>query len=142
MPVRDIADEFHEAYCEATGLKVKYTFSFYSDWFLFAKEFTQDDIKTVVNYLRKLYKDKPEILMACLRITKLIRERDTFAQYLAEAKAEARKPRMTERDRVMEATGRAKEPPDNTRSAGQVLDQSSDKALEILSKFKEEQGMK
>lgn len=137
--VQDIAQQLHQAYCEATGLKVKYSFAFYSDWYLFAKDFEAEDIKTVVNYLRNLYRDKPEILAACLRITKLVRERDTFAQYLAEAKAEARKPRTTERDRVLAATGRPQEVPDNVKTPAQVL--VSTKALDLLAQFKKEQGM-
>lgn len=136
--IRDIAQEYHAAYCEATGLKIKYTFEFYADWFLFAKQFEPGDIATVVRYLKVLYKDKPDILAACLRIRKLIKERASFAEYLAEAQAKARIPKETPRDRALAAAGMSK---DKTADTAEHVGAVSARALEIMAQFKKEQGM-
>jgi hypothetical protein len=121
METDSIIREYHAEYCRATGLQVKYGMDHYTDWYLFAKQFEVGDIFIVVEYLKKLYRHEPEILKACLRLSKLIRERSRFAEYLAEAMAEARKPKVTERDRVLAATGRPREPGDNTRTPAQIL---------------------
>lgn len=130
--VRDIAQEYHRAYCEATGLNMKYTFSLYTLWYLFAKEFKAEDLETVVRHLRKIYRDKPDILRACLRLPKLIEDHAMFASYLAEAQAEARKPKKTEKERLLErtCTGTRIPEPDTTKPVSEL-------ALEMLRKCKE-----
>jgi hypothetical protein len=137
----DIAQEFHQAYVAATGLKVKYTMEYYSDYYLFAKDYSADDIPVVVNYLRKLYRDKPEILAASLRITKLIREKARFGEFLAEALADARKPKENPAAAAKQAwRGLPEEDTrDTSKPVGQILPHVQ-RGLEKLKKFKEEQG--
>lgn len=132
--VQDIAQEYHEAYCLASGLKVKYTMGLYSDWYLFAKEFDPEDLKTVIDYLRQLYRDRPDIAVAAVRLPKLIQDRTLFASYLAEAQACARVPKQTERQRLLDRTCTGtKQPEPEPKKA-------SDVALKILKDFKKQQG--
>jgi hypothetical protein len=137
----DLAQEYFEAYKQATGLPLKYTMSYYSDIYLFAKDFSPEDIPVVVNYLRKLYKDKPEILAASLRITKLLREKDRFGEFLAEALASARVPAKNPATAIKQAwRGLPEEDTkDTSKPIGQILP-GVQRGLEKLKKFKEEQG--
>jgi hypothetical protein len=52
------------------------------------------------------------------------RERGRFAEYLAEARAEERKPKATERGKILAATGRTEKKPEGLRTIGEVLDGS------------------
>lgn len=146
--VRDIAAQYHEAYCQASGLKVKYNFSHYSDWYLFAKDFEMSDLGTVIHYLKKLYRGKPDILKACIRLPKLIQDHAMFASYLAEAEqekramaAKARAPVKSPATRAIEAwRGLPVEPEDKAKdtckSVGQILP-TVQQALDEMRKFKE-----
>lgn len=120
-PDEDLLRRLHDEYCRATGLPIRYTFEHYSDWYLFAQRFEPGDIAAVVAYLRKLYRSRPDILRASLRFSKLIKDRQRFEEYLAEARAERRKPVKTDRDRVLEASGREAQRESEARSVGQIL---------------------
>lgn len=137
--IRDIAQLYHDAYVKATGLKVKYTMEYYSDYYLFAKDYSPEDIAVVVKYLRGLYKDKPEILKASLRISKLIREKARFGEYLAEAQAEARAPRKTPATAVLEQWRGLPEQDtqDTSKPIGQILPHVQ-RGLELLRKCRED----
>lgn len=116
--------EHHELYCSLTGLHLRYMpLEHDSDWYLWAKTYDQEDLKQVVPWLRQRYKDRPDILANTLMFRHLIRCRDYFGEYLAQAQADARKPKATERDRVLSATGRPMTHRDKpAQSAGQVLE--------------------
>ncbi len=140
--LRDTCKPYHEAYCAATGLKVLYNMEYYSDYYLFAKDFSPEDIQLVVKYLRKLYKDKPEILRASLRISKLIRERARFGEFLAEAKAEARAPVKNPATKAREAwRGLPEEPEeaakDTSKPIGQILPHVQ-RGIELLRQCKKD----
>src|SRR3972149_8384981 len=98
--------ELHEEYCQLTGLQLRYMpLEHDSDWYLWSKEFGGEDLKLVVGWLRSTQLDK-RILANQLAFRHLIRCREYFAEYLAQAQAEARKPKPTERDAVLKAAGR------------------------------------
>lgn len=149
MPeIKDIAHQYHDAYCEASGLKVKYTFSLYSDWYLFAKDFEMSDLGTVIRYLKRLYKDKPDILRACIRLPKLIQDHSMFAAYLAEADEDARREAANARAHVKSRATKAREAwrglpeapeekaKDTSKSIGQILP-TVQQALDEMRKLKD-----
>lgn len=132
--------ELHEAYCRLTGLPLRYMpLEHDSDWYLWSKEFGIEDLELVVAWLRSQYKDKPSILKNSLMFRHLIRCRDYFGEYLAQAQAEARKPKETERDRVLAATGRPKNAEGKpAMSAAQVMAEHERMAV-MLKAWKENQ---
>lgn len=114
--------ELHDLYCHLTGLQLRYMpLEHDSDWFLWSKLFSAEDLQLVVPWLKKAYKDKPQILRSTLMFRHLIRCRDYFGEYLAQAKWEARAPKPLNRDKVLAATGRKQEQPDNTTTPAQIL---------------------
>lgn len=146
--VRDIAQQYHKAYCQASGLPVKYTMGLYSDWFLFAREFKEDDLGTVIRYLKRIYRSKPDILKACTRLPKLIQDHAMFASYLAEAEqekramaAKARAPKKSPAMLAREAwRGLPEEPEDKAKNTakpiGEILP-TVQQALDEMRKLKD-----
>lgn len=118
--------DLHDLYCQLTGLNLRYTpMEHDSDWYLWSKDFGSDDLELVVPWLKRHYAKKPDILKSTLMFRHLIRCKDYFREYLAQAQADARKPKRTDRDSVLAATGRTEPKPDNTKTPAQILRGSS-----------------
>lgn len=118
-----IASDFFAYYAKLTGHQLKpVPFAWESDTYLFLKLFDADELRVVVRHIQKRYADKPDIVASMTRWVYLIRQTDTFAGLLAEANAMNR-PRHTERDKVLLASGRpaASKPERPARPAGEVL---------------------
>jgi hypothetical protein len=107
-----------------------------SDWYQWSKVFGPEDLELVVPWLKREYKDKPQILRNMLAFRHLIRMRDYFGEYLAAAKAEARKPKPTERDRILRAVGRTCEACYPAQSAAQILEH--EKMAKMLKEWREQ----
>ena len=116
-----IVQAYHAEYCRQTGREMACSISLYYHWGLFSREFKQEDIKTVVDHLRKIYKANPSILRSCLRWSWLIQERSHFRDLLPEAKAEARKPQPSEKDKFMASIGKPVAVRDNVKTPAQIL---------------------
>ena len=146
--LHDIAQQFHEAYCQASKLPVKYTMGMYTDWFLFAREFKEEDLGTVIRYLKRLYRGNPDILRACIRLPKLIQDHAMFASYLAEAEQQEREKAANARAHVKSPAVKAVEAwrglpvepenkaKDTSKPIGQILP-SVQQALDEMRKLKE-----
>lgn len=115
---------WHAVYVQTTGLPLRYQ-AYYHErvWYEFAKEFTQDDLKLVVAYLKRLYRDpeKAGIRKAILRFSHLIERGDRFNEYLAEARAVGRVKPPSARDRILAASGRPQSQPDACATAAEIL---------------------
>lgn len=77
--------------------------------FLVRRKFSEDDMTIVVRYLQKEIREG-RTFPPVLWFNNLIEETDKFEEYLNDAKAKARnaQPAKTDRDSVLEATGRCK----------------------------------
>ena len=131
-----IVQAYHAEYCRQTGREMPCSISLYYHWGLFAREFKQEDIKTVVDHLKKIYVGNPSILRSCLRWSWLVQERSHFRDLLPEAKAEARKKQPSEKERFLASIDKQVPVVDNTQTAAQVLERT--KLAEKLEQWKKE----
>lgn len=121
MESDDLLQQYHTEYCKQTGLPLRCSIGMYYPWGLFAKEFALTDIKVVVDHLRRIYRDQPSILRASLRWSYLIEERGHFREFLAEALAEARKPKATAREKALASIGHPAVSKDGLKTAARVI---------------------
>ncbi len=112
--------ESHAIYCTLAGRDLPLTMTIHWQWNLWkSKGWTMDDLRLVVQHIKMLIKEdrrRPE----SLRFHNLIGNTERFNEDLAEARALARVPRETNRDRILQATGRPQASLDNVQTAGQV----------------------
>lgn len=110
--------ELHESYCRLTKLPLRYIpMEHDRDWYEWVKRLQLQDpdqdlkeaLELVVGRINFTVKDK-HIRTNMLSFSYLIRRPDLFVEHLTAAKADARKPQQTERDRVLASTGRPKCP--------------------------------
>lgn len=80
--------------------------------------FTEEDLRTVVDYRRKLISERRQF-PACLKFSYLICRPDMFEEDLSMAKARP-KPK-TDRESVLEASGRPTKPENPPKMAGPLL---------------------
>jgi len=95
----------HALYCELTGLELRWVeFTHGYVWWAWERQFGAADLRLVVKHLKRLYRDRPYVLAACLRFRHLIVNVDYFAEYLAEARS--RPGGLSGRESVLAATHR------------------------------------
>lgn len=104
---------------------------------MFLKRFDEHDLRSVVAYLRDLYRTKPDVLTASLRFRKLIIELDYFEEFKAEARNwSARKSQVTPKQSVLASAGIKPEPKQqDARVIGDVI-----KGLDCLKQLKKDMG--
>lgn len=114
-------EAFHALYCQLTGYEIPYTLSRMFEWERFALQFTHEDLRLVVGYIKKLKKQGRNCRSLIMRsLISGPNSLEFFAEDLAEAKRQARKPVPVERDGVLASSGRPEvEKP--ARSAADIL---------------------
>src|SRR5690348_4456855 len=113
----------HEIYTQFTGLRVRFDFQRMTTWNNWrSHSFTSEDLKLVIRHLKgKIIKERK--WPSSLFFNNLIGRPDLFEEELAEARAMARVKPVTERDRVLQMSGRPRtsERPQAAQTAGDVL---------------------
>lgn len=130
----------HTAYCQATGLALLFTFARLRAWELWSVNgWTAEDLRLVVRHLKtKIAADRK--WPSALQFRNLIERTDLFEEELAEARAHARRPVTSERERVLQASGRPPRPPaPPAQSAGAVLDKA--KAFAAFKAWRAQSGL-
>ena len=96
------------------------------DWLKWREHqpFTEDDLLAVVLFRRKLISERHQF-MASLRFSYLVGRPNLFEEDLAMAKAQPRK--RTDRDAVVEATGRSAAPETREKLAGPLAQAALDR---------------
>ena len=130
----------HRAFCESTGIKLPLNRLFgheYSIGAWLAHGWTEDDLRLVVTYIRKNFKD---YWLRMVTFPKLIEDHTNFANRLGEARAWARnatKPRDA-RTEALAAVNRSEQGPqakvDTERPAGAVAKEILDAGYEKMRK--------
>lgn len=126
-----LASELHAVYCHLTGLTVPLSIQRIFAWSAWAKEFDVKDLRMVVGWLQGQIRQKRK-WPSCLLFSRLIADREEFAEHLSMARAEARLSKEPmDLKRVLVATGRqGKEEPVmvNVKTPAQIL--AASKAFE------------
>jgi hypothetical protein len=124
----------HNAYMSMTGLNVPLSFDKQGMWHVFIqREFTEDDLRlTIAMVLKRVDK---VTAMRIFRFTRFIGNIEQLSEDIAEARALARVPKPTEKDRVLEQSGRPKPVRDTSKPVRDVL--RANAALAELIKLKE-----
>lgn len=118
------AQSWHAVYVQATGLPLRYQHYHHERcWFEFSREFTLEDLKLVVAYLKRLYRgdEKATIRRSVLRFHHLIQGLDRFGEYLAEARATGRVKPPSARDRILAASGRPQSQTETCATAAEII---------------------
>lgn len=117
----DAITKLHEKYCGLTGLRVPLTLGRIWNWEQWClKGYSEADLEVTIQFLQQKIKANRKTI-SCLKFSNLIGNTEWFDEDLAEARAIARQPRTTPREKILQATGR-KEPEKVTcRSAADVL---------------------
>lgn len=111
----------HREYRLHTGMDLRLDFERERQWWEWVKRGgTVEDLRLVIQYLKKKV-HKKERNPGCLKFSNLIAMPDLYEEDKAMAKAEARKPKPTERDSVLRSTGRSTEPASKPRSVEEIM---------------------
>lgn len=130
----------HQRYCSLTGLQVKLNIFRALSWERWsAHGWSQVDLEDVIAHLRRTQPDRIWFLrMAGFRC--LIEDCERFEGYLSEARALARVPKPTPRDRILQASGRPKDDcACNARSAAQIM--ADNRAFENWNLWRQQAGL-
>jgi hypothetical protein len=111
MSAHDQIQLLHAAYCAETGYEIRFTMDFEHAWFdIHRQGFTAEDVRLVINYLRKLYFKRPDILVPSIRLHRLIGDTMRFSEFAAEARKIVRtKKENASKSSVLRTTGRSTE---------------------------------
>jgi hypothetical protein len=133
----------HQVYEQITGLQLPLNKAFSREyaWSLWlANGWTEADLRLVVAHLKRSYKD---FWLKMVKFSRLIEDRASFEEWLAEARASQRNQRSapTQKAAVMAATGR-KEPCAQELPAERRADEISEELWKDgFSKLREETGL-
>jgi hypothetical protein len=123
MNQQERVKSLHDLYQTLSGLEITLTMQGIYTWEAWlAKGFCEDDLRLVIEHLRRKVKDGKRMI-STLRFSKLIGYTDYFAEDLAEARALARKPVVDSgKAQALASTGRTCDTPQaKVRTAGEVL---------------------
>lgn len=98
----------HQTYCRLSGMEIALTMGRTYAWEVWSsKGWTATDLTLVVSRLKQLIREKRK-WESSLHFRRLIEDLDGFEEILSEARALARVPQrtITDRDRVLQASGR------------------------------------
>lgn len=129
----------YDAYVKATGLKLQFTLGmrYYFERLCFEGR-TAEDVTLVVNYIKRRIKEGRRERESLLP-RNLLADTQKFAEDLSIAKSEHRaiksRPQPA-KQAVLNATGRPFVPPDNVKSAGQVMEERG-KLASMLKEWRE-----
>ena len=120
-PDNALIASLHREYRLHTGMDLRLDFERERQWWEWVKRGnTLEDLRLVIQYLKKkVY--KKERNEGCLKFHNLIGLLDYYDEDLQMAKAEARKPKPTERESVLRSTGRSTEPVSKPRSVEEIM---------------------
>lgn len=136
---------FHAAYEQCTGIQLPLNGAFkreyeWGAWM--AHGWTEADLRLVIAYLRRHFSSdwqsgRRDYFFKMVRFSRLISDHEYFEEWLALARAEARNVRLapTERQRVLEATGRQEPSAKDAaiaKPAGQVAQEVLQKGYENI----------
>ena len=123
----------HNLYQELTGLSLPWTMQMLFPWEKFCLRFTDDDLRLTIRFIKdEKRKGNP---VRSFNFRTFISGPDSlnfFAEDLAQARAYARIPPVTPRDKILAASGRSKPDRENVRTPDQVI-----AAAEAFKKFRE-----
>lgn len=124
MNTADQLRVLHEAYCQLTGLEIKFGFEAETVWFAWHREgYTKDDLTVTIQYVQRLYAKQVRILAPCLRLHKLIGDLLNFAELRAEARKVIRvREEHSAKESVLRATGRPTEETKDAVPVSRVLE--------------------
>lgn len=111
----------HGVYCQLSKRSMTMTTREMYGWQAWiAKGYKVEDLRLVIAFIQKRIKDGRRFPES-LRFHNLIERHDRFADDLLDSRAEANKPVRTDRQSVLEASGRPDPCPDKVQSAEQVI---------------------
>lgn len=119
------ANALHAEYCRLSGLDLRMSMKHVYAWHEWQTngKFGPDDLVLVFGWIA--HQKRTRGLTYGTGFDRLIRDLDRFAELLANAKAHARRPVPTNKDKILEATGRPPETqPKPAKSAEQIMRES------------------
>ena len=128
--MKERIDQAHALYCRLTGQRVSLRFDRERLWYeLFAADFTQADVQTVITYLQREIRHGRRNVGA-LKLSNLL-QLDRFEEDLNISRVALRAPKPP-----------ARSTPSPSQSATpQAKEQARKRGLEILARFRAEHGM-
>lgn len=138
MKTYDQIQVTHQLYCSLTGLNLPFSINQLYAWEMFCSRFTDDDLRTVVKFVKDRIKNgRPARSFTFRNFISGPNSLDFFAEDLCEAKAEARqKPSSPARVAVLKASGRPPVPSKKIMTPAEIMEQSKIMA-ESLRAFRE-----
>ncbi len=128
-------DEIHRVYQTITNRDIPCTMQMHFQWSAWkAQGWTVDDLRLVVQHIKEMIRQdrrRPE----SLRFHNLIGNTERFNEDISEARSLARIRPETPKDRILKASGRPMDIPDNVQTAGQVHQRT--KLAAMLREFRE-----
>jgi len=114
----------HQTYCALTHRNMVLTTREHYGWNAFvAKGWTEDDLRLVIGFIQRRIKAGKRFPES-FRFHNLILDQSRFADDLLDARAEARQPRPSAKDRLLASTNRPAPIHDNAVRADQVHERS------------------
>lgn len=129
-------ERYHALYCKLIHQDLPWRSDYRWPWELFALEFTEDDLRLVINYLNsKKARGRPVRSFIFRGFISGPSSIAFFSEDLSEAKAMSRSPRPTPRTAILAASGRPEPIKDTAKPVAAVMEQHKIMA-KLLSEYK------
>ncbi len=140
-PTTEQTQLIHSQYKALTGLNVPYTMKSYFMWSAYlARGLGEPDLACMVRYIKSKMKPRGPRTKESLLMENMVKDLDTFVEYLSIARAEARNSTtQTPRQEMLRAAGRPEQPPEQCKPVKDVL--AGAKAFEDFRKWRLENGI-